>query len=160
MRVEGRDETWPPGGYGRLGGPGGPPEEYRTGTQRRADAGVAGNARLTAANAAVLLVLLAAEGVTILRVHKLMPVNPHFWRKVRLLVFTAFALVELEMLIDEFHPGCGVKLFYLDSNLRIARDIVLISTLLNNSIVDKLRNNNAKTGRAPNEGLFKSGRFH
>ena len=43
--------------------------------ERRADAGVAGNARLTAANAAVLLVLLAAEGVTILRVHRLL--SPH-----------------------------------------------------------------------------------
>ena len=31
---------------------------------------MAGNARLTAANAAVLLVLLAAEGVTILRVRQ------------------------------------------------------------------------------------------
>jgi hypothetical protein len=36
---------------------------------------VAGNARLTAANAAVLLVLLAAEGVTILRVRQLL--SPH-----------------------------------------------------------------------------------
>ena len=79
VRVEGRDETWLPGGYGRLGGPGNPPEKNRPGTQRRgerrADAGVAGNARLTAANAAVLLVLLAAEGVTILRVHQ--PLSPH-----------------------------------------------------------------------------------
>ena len=50
VRVEGRDETWLPGGYGRLGGPGNPPEK-----NRRADAGVAGNARLTAANAAVLV---------------------------------------------------------------------------------------------------------
>jgi hypothetical protein len=79
VRVEGRDETWLPGGYGRLGEPGNPPEKNRPGTQRRgerrADAGVAGNARLTAANAAVLLVLLAAEGVTILRVHQLL--SPH-----------------------------------------------------------------------------------
>jgi hypothetical protein len=36
---------------------------------------VAGNARLTAANAVVLLVLLAAEGITILRVHQLL--SPH-----------------------------------------------------------------------------------
>ncbi len=36
---------------------------------------MAGNARLTAANAAVLLVLLAAEGVTILRVRQLL--SPH-----------------------------------------------------------------------------------
>jgi hypothetical protein len=77
--VEGRDETWVPGGYGRLGGPGNPPEKNRPGTQRRgerrADAGVAGNARLTAANATVLLVLLAAEGVTVLRVRQLL--SPH-----------------------------------------------------------------------------------
>ena len=77
MTLEGRDETWPPpGGAGRLGSPGSPPGESRDGgTRRRADAGVAGNARLTAANAAVLLVLLvllAAEGVTILRVHRLL----------------------------------------------------------------------------------------
>ena len=42
---------------------------------RRADAGAAANARLTASNAAVLLVLLAAEGVTILRVRELL--TPH-----------------------------------------------------------------------------------
>ena len=79
MRAEGRDETWLPGGYGRLGGPGSPPGENGRGPQRRAerraDAGAAGNARLTAANAAVLLVLLAAEGVTILRVRQLL--SPH-----------------------------------------------------------------------------------
>jgi hypothetical protein len=45
---------------------------------RRADAGVAANARLTAASAAVLLVLLAAEGVTILRVRELL--TPHVRR--------------------------------------------------------------------------------
>jgi len=42
---------------------------------RRDDAGVAGNARLTAANAALLLVLLAIEGVTVLRVRALL--TPH-----------------------------------------------------------------------------------
>ena len=36
---------------------------------------MAGNARLTAANAALLLALLAAEGVTVLRVHQLL--SPH-----------------------------------------------------------------------------------
>ena len=36
---------------------------------------MAGNARLTAANAAVLLILLAAEGVTVLRVRQLL--SPH-----------------------------------------------------------------------------------
>ncbi len=86
--MEGRDETWPPpGGTGRPGRPGSPPQEYRAGTQRRAerrpDAGVAGNARLTAANAAVLLVLLAAEGITILRVHQLL--SPHVFISVVLI---------------------------------------------------------------------------
>ena len=38
----------------------------------RADAGVESNARLTAMTAAVLLVLLAVEGVTVLRVHSLL----------------------------------------------------------------------------------------
>jgi hypothetical protein len=79
VRVEGSDETWLPGGYGRLSGPGSPPGENGHDTRRRAErragAGVAGNARLTAANAAVLLVLLAAEGVTILRVRELL--SPH-----------------------------------------------------------------------------------
>jgi hypothetical protein len=42
---------------------------------RRDDAGVSGNARLTAANAALLLVLLAIEGVTVLRVRALL--TPH-----------------------------------------------------------------------------------
>jgi len=41
----------------------------------RDDAGVSGNARLTAANAALLLVLLAIEGVTVLRVRALL--TPH-----------------------------------------------------------------------------------
>lgn len=43
--------------------------------ERRAESGVAGNARLTAANAAVLLVLLAVEGVTVLQVRQLL--TPH-----------------------------------------------------------------------------------
>jgi len=47
-----------------------PPDE-RSRAERRADDRVASNARLTASNAAVLLVLLAAEGVTILRVREL-----------------------------------------------------------------------------------------
>jgi hypothetical protein len=41
----------------------------------RADAGVESNARLTASTAAVLFVLLAIEGVTILRIHVLL--TPH-----------------------------------------------------------------------------------
>jgi hypothetical protein len=51
-----------------------PPEEQAR-AERRAEQGVASNARLTVSNAAVLLVLLAAEGVTILRVRQL--VTPH-----------------------------------------------------------------------------------
>jgi len=51
-----------------------PPVE-QTRAERRAEQGVKSNARLTASNAAVLLVLLAAEGVTILRVRQL--VTPH-----------------------------------------------------------------------------------
>jgi hypothetical protein len=51
-----------------------PPDE-RTRAQRRADLGVGANARLTATNAAVLIVLLAAEGATILRVRQL--ISPH-----------------------------------------------------------------------------------
>ncbi len=54
-------EVRPPGRQGR--------------TERRGDDGVKANARLTASNAAVLLVLLAAEGVTILRVRQ--TVSPH-----------------------------------------------------------------------------------
>jgi hypothetical protein len=51
------------------------PPEVQTRTERRAEQGVKSNARLTASNAAVLLVLLAAEGFTILRVRQL--VTPH-----------------------------------------------------------------------------------
>ena len=49
--------------------------ERQSRAERRAEAGVAGNARLTAVNAAVLLVLLAIEGVTILQVRQLL--TPH-----------------------------------------------------------------------------------
>ena len=52
----------------------GPPDRAER-RSRRADVGVAGNARLTAANGAVLLVLLAAEGATILRIRPLL--SPH-----------------------------------------------------------------------------------
>ena len=51
------------------------PRDQRSRAQRRADLGVAANARLTATNAAVLIVLLAAEGATILRVRQL--ISPH-----------------------------------------------------------------------------------
>jgi hypothetical protein len=51
-----------------------PPDE-RSRTQRRTDDGVEGNARLTSSGAAVLLVLLAAEGATILRIREL--ISPH-----------------------------------------------------------------------------------
>jgi hypothetical protein len=58
VSAESRDRTWRPGR-----------------AERRADTGVAANARLTASNAAVLLVLLAIEGVTVLRVRALL--TPH-----------------------------------------------------------------------------------
>ena len=58
VSAESRDKVWLPGR-----------------AERRADAGVAANARLTASNAAVLLVLLAVEGVTVLRVRALL--SPH-----------------------------------------------------------------------------------
>ena len=50
------------------------PDE-RSRTQRRADGGVEANARLTASGAAVLLIVLAVEGVTILRIREL--ISPH-----------------------------------------------------------------------------------
>jgi hypothetical protein len=43
--------------------------------ERRADAGVEANARLTAVNAVVLLILLAAEGFTLLGIHQML--TPH-----------------------------------------------------------------------------------
>jgi len=46
-----------------------------TRSRRRAEEGVESNARLTATTAVVLLVLLAAEGLTLLRVHSLL--KPH-----------------------------------------------------------------------------------
>lgn len=47
-------------------------KQPRSRAERRAGSGVAGNARLTAANAAVLLVLLAAEGFTVLGVRRML----------------------------------------------------------------------------------------
>jgi hypothetical protein len=70
VSAEGCDRTLPPGHP--VYRPPGPPAAR---ADRRADAGVAANARLTASNAAVLLVLLAAEGVTVLRVRELL--TPH-----------------------------------------------------------------------------------
>jgi hypothetical protein len=75
VSAEGHDGIWPPGGYGSPAGQGATPARAQLRADRRDDAGVAANARLTAANAAVLLVLLAAEGVTILRVRQLL--TPH-----------------------------------------------------------------------------------
>ena len=72
MGVDGRDRIRAPW-QNPLDRPGSPAQPGRV--QRRADQGVAGNARLTAANAAVLLVLLAIEGLTILRVRQLL--SPH-----------------------------------------------------------------------------------
>lgn len=51
------------------------PPEQQTRTERRAGQGVKSNARLTASNAAVLLLLLAVEGVTILHVRQLVTLH-------------------------------------------------------------------------------------
>ena len=59
-----------------------PPDE-RSRAERREDAGVESNARLTASNAVVLLVLLAAEGATVLRVRQL--ISPHVFLGVLLI---------------------------------------------------------------------------
>ena len=59
-----------------------PPDE-RSRTQRRADDGVEANARLTASGAAVLLVVLAVEGGTILRIREL--ISPHVFLGVLLI---------------------------------------------------------------------------
>lgn len=53
----------------------GPPTGATTRAQRRADAGVEANARLTGTTAAILLVLLAAEGATLVSVRRLL--TPH-----------------------------------------------------------------------------------
>ena len=66
MSAEGHDDIWLPSR---------PAQQPARRAERRADAGVAANARLTASNAVVLLVLLAAEGVTLLRVRELL--TPH-----------------------------------------------------------------------------------
>jgi hypothetical protein len=73
VSVEDRDQIRHPRGAGGPDprNPQGPPSR----AERRAEGGVEGNARLTAANAAVLLVLLAIEGVTILRIRPLL--SPH-----------------------------------------------------------------------------------
>lgn len=71
IRTPWPEQASPPNWPGQLPGPASRAERRA----RRDEAGVAGNARLTAANAAVLLVLLAAEGVTILRVRQLL--SPH-----------------------------------------------------------------------------------
>lgn len=62
-------------GGGASPGKGVVPPGKHSRAQRRADDGVEANARLTASNAAVLLVVLAAEGATILRVRQL--ISPH-----------------------------------------------------------------------------------
>jgi hypothetical protein len=78
VSTEGHDEIWRPGPapyQAQQQAPRPDPPQAQPRAQRRADAGVAANARLTASNAAVLLVLLAAEGFTVLRVRALL--TPH-----------------------------------------------------------------------------------
>jgi hypothetical protein len=71
--------------------------------ERRAEAGVAGNARLTAANAAVLLVLLAAEGVTILRVRQLL--SPHVFIGVVLIPPTLVKMASTTWRFARYYRG-------------------------------------------------------
>ena len=134
MRMEGRDETWLLGGPSRLGAPGGPPGEDRPGTrrraERRADAGVAGNARLTAANAAVLLVLLAAEGVTILRVRQLL--SPHVFIGVVLIPPVLVKVASTTWRFARYYSGAPA---YLRKGpppvlLRLLGPVVVILTLV------------------------------
>ena len=99
----------------------------RTGT---GDAGVESNARLTAMTAAVLLVLLAVEGVTVLRVHSLL------W----LHVFLGTALVP-PILLKIGSTGYRFVRYYLGSPayrrkgppppvLRVLGPLVVVATLL------------------------------
>jgi hypothetical protein len=68
----GLDEPTRPG---RPVTPGRPPITPGRHLSSRADRGVESNSRLTAATAAVLLVLLAVEGATIVKLHSLLPVH-------------------------------------------------------------------------------------
>jgi hypothetical protein len=62
-------------GAGRYGGHRSEPERSRGQGRRRSTGGADGNERLTALTGALLLVLLAAEGFTILSVHRLLTLH-------------------------------------------------------------------------------------
>jgi thiosulfate dehydrogenase [quinone] large subunit len=107
VSAEGHDEIWPPGGYASLGGQGASQARRRFRTERRADAGVAANARLTASNAVVLLVLLAAEGVTILRVRQLLSPHVFVFAWTPLLLAGAGSVLSLDAAIAARAPRSG-----------------------------------------------------
>ena len=90
--------------------------------RRRADAGVAANARLTASNAAILLVLLAAEGVTILRVRELL--TPH--------VFIGMVLVPPVLSFGnvELHVGTNEAIVADNKVLLRRREALILEALL------------------------------
>jgi hypothetical protein len=75
--------------------------------RRRIDAtgGAAGNERLTAMTGAVLLVLFAAEGVTILRIHELLTV--HFFIGMLLLGPVALRVASTGYRFARYYTGSG-----------------------------------------------------
>jgi hypothetical protein len=75
--------------------------------RRRADAtgGAAGNERLTAMTGAVLLVLFAAEGVTLLRLHQLLTV--HFFVGMLLLGPVALKVASTGYRFIRYYAGAG-----------------------------------------------------
>ena len=102
----------------------------QTRTERRAEQGVKSNARLTASAAVLLLVLLAAEGVTILRIRQL--VTPH--------VFIGMLLIP-PVLLKLGSTGYRFVRYYLGASayrrkgpppalLRLLGPVVAILTLL------------------------------
>jgi hypothetical protein len=76
--------------------------------RRRADAtgGAAGNERLTAMTGAVLLVLFAAEGLTILSIHRLLTV--HFFVGMLLLGPVALKVASTGYRFVRYYSGAGL----------------------------------------------------
>lgn len=86
--------------------PSGPlPRRGDRGATRRSLGGPEGNARLTGLTAAVLLVLLAAEGVTLLQVHSL--VTPHVVIGMVLVPFVLVKLVSTSWRMVQYYRGPG-----------------------------------------------------
>ncbi len=107
-----------------------PPDRHRHSAPRPSLGGPEGNARMTGLTAAVLLVLLAAEGVTLLRVHAL--VTPHV---VIGMVLVPFVLLKMAT------TGWRMARYYLGSGpyrargapllpLRLLGPVVVLLTLL------------------------------